>query len=412
MAAREATVNPKSRFLVAFTAIALLFSVPSVSSAAVWPDSLPENPVGGSSVFVEKRCLQCHAIQGYGGTRGPDLGRLQLSGGFLGMAGIMWNHAPKMISALAQDKLPLPRFSVGEMTQLVAFLYTLNYLDPPGNAREGEEAFTAKRCIACHSVGGTGGKIGPALDSYGRFVSPLFVATALWNKGPAMAEAMERERIGRPSLTGRDVRDMVAFIQARSRPAPGSPSRVFVRPGNPKVGVSLFKSKGCAGCHAEEKQGNGPLLASKKLKVSLSTITGRMWDHAPGMWSMWREKKVAPISFTVNEMADVTAYLYFLQFESPRGDPARGGSLFTSQGCGGCHHSGEKGRSLGPDLRTKGPWASDIDLAREMWNHAGNMYGVLLGSAREWPKLNEREVADLLAYIRSIGGTRKTEKKN
>lgn len=407
-------MNAKSCLRGAAVSLILLVSAPTVSLAAAWPDSLPENPVGGSSVFVEKQCLQCHAIQGYGGTLGPDLGRLQLSGGFLGMAGIMWNHAPKMISALAEDKIPLPRFSVQEMTQLVAFLYTLNYLDPPGDAREGEETFAAKRCVSCHSVGGTGGTIGPALDDYGRYVSPLFVATGLWNKGPAMAEAMSRARVSRPTLSGRDVRDIVAYIQARSRPASGSPSRVFVRPGNPRAGASVFKAKGCASCHTGDKSGDGPPLASGKFKVSLSTIASRMWDHGPGMWSLWREKKLEPISFTVNEMADVTAYLYFLQFETPPGDPGRGASLFIAQGCAGCHNSGERGGGLGPDLRAKGPWASDIDLAREMWNHAGSMYTMLLGSAREWPRLSEREVADLLAYIRSVGGTRKTEgeKKN
>ena len=106
---------------------------------------LPENPIGKSTVFIKKGCLHCHSIQGYGGNEGPDLGRLQLSGGFLGMAGVMWNHAPKMIAALAKDQRPLPRFTTEEMRQLVAFLYTLNYLDPPGNARRGEEVFALKR---------------------------------------------------------------------------------------------------------------------------------------------------------------------------------------------------------------------------------------------------------------------------
>lgn len=404
-------MNARSRFRGAIAAVALLVLAPAAAWAAIEPGSLPQNPVGGSAVFVEKRCLECHSIQGYGGTRGPDLGRLQLSGGFLGMAGFMWNHAPKMITALAQEKVSLPRFSVEEMTQLVAFLYTLNYLDPPGNAREGEDVFAAKQCARCHSVGGKGGSIGPALDGYAQFVSPLFVATALWNKGPAMAKEMDRERIRRPFLTGRDVRDIVAFIRTRSKPASGGPSRVFVQPGNPRVGASLFKSKGCSGCHGEGNGKGGPVLRAQKFKVSLSTIAGRMWDHGPGMWSMWREKNLAPISFTVQEMADVTAYLYFLQFESPKGEPARGAVLFNIYGCGSCHHAEEQRRSLGPDLRTKGPWANDVDLAREMWNHAANMYSMLLGSAREWPKLNEKEVADLLAYIRSIGGTHKVQKE-
>ncbi|MBI3126289.1 MAG: c-type cytochrome [Candidatus Tectomicrobia bacterium] len=407
-------MNAKNRLRWTLMFIILLASVPSASLAAGPAAVLPDNPVGGSMVFVEKRCILCHSIQGYGGTRGPDLGRLQLSGGFLAMAGIMWNHAPKMISALAQENMSFPQFSTLEMSQLVAFLYTLNYLDPPGDAREGEEAFAAKRCVSCHSVGGAGGKVGPALDQYGRFASPVFVATALWNKGIPMSEAMERERILRPTLSGRDVRNIVEFIQARSRifPAPEVLLPVFVRPGNPREGASLFVSKQCVNCHAadEMKPGIGPALAARKLKVSLSTIAGRMWNHSPEMWAVWKKKGMSPISFTVDEMADVTAFLYFLQFQSPQGDPARGAAVFAEQGCAGCHSAEGSRKPMAPDLRAKGPWASDIDLAREMWNHAGNMYGTLLGSAREWPKLTERHVADLLAYVRSIGGTHRAKK--
>ena len=162
------------------------------SGAASPPLPLPEDPVGGGSVFIEKGCLHCHAIEGYGGSKGPDLGRLQLSGGLLGMAGAMWNHAPKMVAALAKEGRSLPTFSIEEMIQLVAFLYTLNYFDLPGDALAGEDAFTGKRCIFCHRVGGTGGNIGPALDKYGRYVSPIFMATQRWTSGPRMAKTLKR----------------------------------------------------------------------------------------------------------------------------------------------------------------------------------------------------------------------------
>ena len=390
----------------------VLFFMAMASSAAA-SAVLPENPVGGSSVFVEKGCLHCHAIQGYGGTLAPDLARLRLSGGFLGMAGFMWNHAPKMITALAKEKLPLPRFTDTEMTNLVAFLYTLNYLDPPGDPLRGEQIFTTKHCRSCHSVGGEGGSVGPRLDKYGSHVSPLFVATGLWNSGPAMAEEMRRANIPRPDLSGKDVRDIVAFIRAQANRPPGTPPRIFARPGNPRTGASLFASKGCAGCHSPRagRAEGGPPLAARELKQSLSTIASYMWNHGPEMWAYWKEKKLQPISITVEEMVDVTAYLYFLQFESPPGNPVRGSHIFINRGCASCHIPAEGRKPIGPDLRAKGPWASDIDLAREMWNHAGNMYSMLLSSTREWPRLNEKEVADLLAYIQSVGGKRKMEEK-
>jgi mono/diheme cytochrome c family protein len=383
----------------------------AASLAAASDSPIPENPVGGSSVYVAKRCLHCHAIQGSGGTKGPDLGRLQLQGGFLGMAGIMWNHAPKMISALNKNNIPFPRFTTSEMTQLVSFLYTLNYFDRPGDPRRGGEVFEAKRCFTCHKLGGAGGGIGPPLDPFGSYVSPLFVATGLWNKGPAMADAMRRAKIARPMLTGRDVQDIVAFIRARALRHPSKTSRILVRPGNPREGSALFKSKRCSSCHfkrgGEIGGGGGPLLAANHFKVSLSAITSRMWNHGPGMWALWKAKGLAPISFTVGEMADVTAYLYFLQFESPQGDRDRGSRLFRNRGCAECHEKKAGEKATAPNLRAKGPWKTDLDLVREMWNHAGKMYGKILRKSYIWPKLTEKEVADLLRYVRSIGGSEK-----
>ncbi len=405
-------MKAKSWLLSVLVSTIILFIDSSLSFAAIPLKAWPENSYGGSVVFAEKLCLRCHAIQGFGGTTGPDLTRLQLRGGLLGMAGVMWNHAPKMIDALSRENIPFPKFNKSEMTRIVAFLYTLNYLDPKGDARQGENTFASKRCLDCHKVNRNGGKIGPPLDQYGS-LPPIFIATALWNKGPAMAEAMEQAKISRPQLSGEDIRNIVAFIGARAKPWPSSVSHIFEPAGNPRDGAYLFDSKGCAWCHPvyEGEGGDGPPLAARKLKVRFSDIASRLWNHAPAMWALWKEKKSSHISLKVEEMADITAYLYFLQFKSPYGNPKRGATLFINRGCGGCHQPAEKGKSIGSDLRTKGPWESDIDLARVMWNHAGNMLGALQASARKWPKLNEREVADLLAYVRNIGGTNKEMKQ-
>lgn len=388
----------------------IFFSYSSLSLAAIPLSAWPENPYSGSVVFAEKLCFKCHDILGKGGKKGPDLGQLQFSGGFLNMAGIMWNHAPKMIDALSQEKIPYPKFNNYEMTRIITFLFSLNYLDPPGDARQGEKAFASKRCNDCHQVGWNGGKIGPPLDKYGS-LPPVYIATALWNKGPAIVKTMEREKIPRPPLSGDDIRNIVAFIKARGKLWPSTASNIFQPAGNPRNGASLFESKGCSWCHPlyAGEGGEGPPLATRNLKVSFSNIASRMWNHAPKMWALWKEKKSPPITLNVEEMTDLTSYLYFLQFKSPYGDSKRGATIFTNRGCGGCHKTAGKGESIAPDLRTKGPWESDVDLAREMWNHAGKMIGSLKTSASKWPKLSEQEVADLFAYIRNIGGTKKNQ---
>ena len=64
------------------------------------------------------------------------------------------------------------------------------FADDRGAFSEGRRLFTEKRCVVCHQVAGIGGVIGPSLDFLGQYGSPIFVAAAMWNHGPAMAEVM------------------------------------------------------------------------------------------------------------------------------------------------------------------------------------------------------------------------------
>ena len=50
----------------------------------------------------------------------------------------------------------------------------------------------AKNCLACHSISGKGGKQAPAFDELGKYISPLFMAQALWNHGPEMEKQIRK----------------------------------------------------------------------------------------------------------------------------------------------------------------------------------------------------------------------------
>ena len=77
------------------------------------------------------------------------------------------------------------------MASLLAFLYYLGSLDRPGDPAIGARLFSEKRCQQCHSIGGKGGAVGPPLDGFSRYTSPLFLTAALWNRGQAMAVKMQ-----------------------------------------------------------------------------------------------------------------------------------------------------------------------------------------------------------------------------
>lgn len=363
---------------------------------------LPGNPLEGSRLFTGKGCLSCHSVHGVGGTTGPDLGRGILNRPLLDIAGVMWNHSPGMEHVFQEKRLARPRLEAAEMASLLAFLYYLGSLDPPGDAEVGARLFRQKGCQTCHSVGGQGGHIGPELDQYSRYASPLHLTAGLWRRGRAMAAKMEDRRVPRPSFEGNDIPNLLAYI----RSAGGSSERVYVPPGNPKHGEELFTEKRCVECHAVRSHGGkvGPDLGLT-VKGSLMRIAGTMWNHGPRMWAKMAERGIEVPSLGTGEMGDLISYLYFFQFIDPPGDPRRGWVVYKEKRCGACHAATGAGKPVAPpfaDLVEK--LATPLEVVTAMWNHAGKMEAKMSEENVAWPVLKGGEMADLLDYLLSGRG--------
>lgn len=383
--------------------LAVVIGVPgAVTAAAAEPsalaDLLPGNAVEGSRLFVSRGCLRCHAVRGDGGTVGPDLGRLRMKPPLLELAGIMWNHSPQVAPVFRDPGARQPKLESEEMAHLLAFVYSLGHVEASGDAAAGARAFRAKGCQTCHAVGGAGGDIGPALDEYGRYASPLFLSAALWEHGPAMAKAMRERGMRRPRVSGEDVVNLVTFLRAS---APGT-GRIYARPGDPVSGEALFDEKGCAGCHAIRGHGGkiGPDLAGPgRLSGSLTQVAGTMWNHAPTMWARMAERRTEVPSLSVEEMADLVSYLYLFQFMDAPGDPGRGRSVFRDKGCAACHglRKGEAG--AGGPLAGSAALDSPVALITQMWNHTG-LAEAQASSSR--PMLVGTDMVDLVAFLVSV----------
>jgi len=362
---------------------------------------LPADPLEGSRLFTGKGCIRCHAVHGAGGTRGPDLGRRILNRPLLEIAGVMWNHSPAMEQVFQEKRVPRPRFEPGEMASLLSFLYYLGSLDPPGDAATGARLFSQKGCEICHSLGGKGGSVGPRLDKYSRYTSPLFLTAALWDHGKPMAAAMERLKVSRPTFQGTDIADLLAYI----RSAGGGTERVYIPPGKPKDGEALFTKKHCVECHSVRGHGGkvGPDLGLT-LKGSLMRIAGSMWNHGPQMWAKMAERGIEVPVLGTQEMSDLISYLYFLQFIDPPGDARRGLVVYKEKRCGTCHALRGVGEKVGPDLATVKNLDTSLEVITGMWNHAATMEEVMVGANVAWPVLQGGEMADLIAYLLQARG--------
>src|SRR5512140_1901194 len=173
----------RARAVLALLA-ALITMHATALGAEVDRKALPADPLAGRQVFLQKGCQTCHAVWGEGGSLGPDLGKGGVWHSVMQLAGVLWNHSPEMIEKMRERRMSRPVISGTEMADLAAFLYFLNYFDAPGDAVRGKLLFTDKGCSKCHALG-AGASIGPALDKYKQLASPLFLARAMWSRGPA-----------------------------------------------------------------------------------------------------------------------------------------------------------------------------------------------------------------------------------
>jgi len=363
--------------------------------------------VEGSRLFVNKGCVVCHAVDGEGGKTGPDLGRISTGRTLLGMAAVMWNHSPRMTERIKEAKVARPKLTPEEMANLFAFLNYTGYLGSPGDPKRGAEVFRDRSCIRCHAVGRVGGTVGPGLDHFKRYISPVVLAAAMWNHGPKMQVVMEQAGIARPQLSGEDIADLLAYIRAAGRGGPES--AVYLLPGNPEAGRRLFQEKRCASCHGPEGTGGaGPDFRRRRedFQGGLTQVGALMWNHGPAIWQKMAEMKIPFPTLTGQEMADLVAFLYTLQYFAEPGSAARGRDTFASKGCAACHGPAGRGGSGAPDLTKALGTAAPIAIAAAMWNHGSAMAQEARARGVPWPNLEGRDLADLVEFLRT-GGRKK-----
>jgi len=378
--------------------VVFVWSSPAFGQAPVGPT---QDPLAGSRVFGEKGCGRCHAINGVGGQGGPDLGRIPGPHGFYDLGAALWNHLPQMAERMRQLGIPRARLDAREAGDLIAFLSTLNYFDPPGNAEKGRRLFTGKRCIVCHQVAGTGGVVGPSLDFLGQYGSPIFAAATMWNHGPAMAEAMRRRGIPRPRFEGSELADLIAYLRSASPERMEEP--LYLVPGQAEDGRHLFAEKRCAECHGLRGRGGriGPDLAERRRDWSLMQFAAAMWNKAPAMTEAMNRQGIPVPQLRPAEVADLVAYLYSVRYFAVPGDVRRGQETLTAKGCVGCHTVQGRGAKTASDLAVAKGLDSPAAVMAALWNHSFAAQRPA-DPARVWAELRPGDVADLVAFLGTL----------
>ena len=402
-----------SRVILALAAIMLLLVAPPAplrADEAHLHDSPPSQlPTEGKALFEQRGCGGCHNVWGAAGERraGPDLGRDGNWHDLMQFAGSLWNHTPAMFRTMRERQVERPSLSADDMGKLTAYLLYIKFLGDPGDVERGRAVFEQRLCARCHQLRGRGGTVGPRLDELSDYASSFFMARALWNHGPEMAAKMAELKLERPRLEGDEVADIVAFIRGEARTA-AAVEFAYAQAGSPLAGKAVFHDRGCIKCHAIVGTGGttGPDLGKLDASYTAAGLAGALWNHGPPMWAKMKELGVPFPRLTDREMADLLAYLYFVQYAGDGGNAARGEGLFRDKSCARCHAAGSEGPKVGADLVKADALRSPVRWANAMWNHAAAVAQKTHETQSNWPRFDDDEMRDLVAFLRSRAGSK------
>jgi cytochrome c2 len=361
---------------------------------------LEGDPFRGRTLFVSKLCNQCHSVWGHGGSLGPEIARVVSGKPLAQLTGEFWNHTPRMIDETIEKGYAWPTLQRGEMADLLSYLYYLRLFDDPGEASRGAATMARLRCDSCHSLRGEGGTSAGPLDRFSAFTSPLPLAQAMWNAGPTMRGSQSGRGMQIPEFSGVEMAHIQAFIHDRGRRTEDHRVRLLPLP-DPVAGEKVFREKSCAACHASGRFG-APDLDHTLLRMTGAEISGILWNHSYAMQERMAEASIPFPRFQGNELADLISYLHLLGFKGNAGDPERGAVLFRRNGCGACH---EDQRIDSPDLAQSDAIGDAIALSAAMWNHAPQMHEVMAEQGVSWPKFEEGDLEDIVAFLRRLRST-------
>ena len=165
-------------------------------------------PEKGRAVF-ERSCETCHSF-GNQQAHKIDLLARRAPSTVVGYIAAMWNHAPAM-HAKGGGVAPL---QPGEMSDLIAFLFSQSYFFERGDAQRGRKVFEAKNCAECHETRRK--EVGaPELTQAFEEYSPITMTSAVFRHGPAMFHAMQQNGRTWPHFEGSEMTDLMAYLNSR-----------------------------------------------------------------------------------------------------------------------------------------------------------------------------------------------------
>jgi nitric oxide reductase subunit C len=191
-------------------------------------DKLSDQVVAGKRAFEKYNCNDCHTILGFGGYYAPDLTKVVQR---IGADGIRYRiKSPELAFANSWRKMPNLKVSDAEVEDMIAFFTWVGEVNnndwPPQDSKKrlsrgeqvmvasvgvspGAAVFQSKGCMNCHSLHGSGGTFGPALDTIGRSLSAEEIKRQIRDPKSVDPKSMMPAQTG---LSDRELEEVAKFL--------------------------------------------------------------------------------------------------------------------------------------------------------------------------------------------------------
>ena len=204
-----------------------IHQVPKLTNA----QNLTPQVIRGKNLWDSKNCMGCHTLMGEGGYYAPELTKVYERRGEAFIKAILKD--PQSMYP-GQRKMVNYHLSDEEISDLVAFFQWMGQVNlngypakpdlapqtsSPSQAQQATAAQVVQQvaakpavfgqvCIACHSLGGSGGAVGPALDGVGSRRDAAYLKS--WLQDPSSLKA--DSRMPKLPLSPEQIDELVQFL--------------------------------------------------------------------------------------------------------------------------------------------------------------------------------------------------------
>lgn len=169
-------------------------------------------------LYQRYKCFVCHSVHGYGGTLAPDLS-------FEGSRSrrewiVQFLKHPQTIRPALTVRMPdfsLTDQEAGALADYLSASLQSPLVNPPTDrsdytpemAARGKLLYQQKyECQSCHTIGSSGGYVGPSLNTAGDWLTPAWIEAWLRNPLALVPDTIEP----RQSFTNAEILDLTAYL--------------------------------------------------------------------------------------------------------------------------------------------------------------------------------------------------------